>query len=238
MVDIHSHILPNIDDGAKSIEETLKLIDEAINAGFTDIISTSHYMEGLCDANKSKRESIIKDVQKILDENGIDMRIHNGAECYISINTERLVKENIVPTLNNSRYILIEFPMNAKILFLENIIQRLFDMDLVPIIAHPERYNYVQKNPKILLSLIKKGVLFQANYGSITGVYGRQAKKTVEKLLKDKMIHILATDVHRQHTIYTNMGSILKALGKLVDDKYNRKLTQENPMKVLNDEVI
>jgi len=238
MIDIHSHILPNIDDGARDIEETFNIINEAIEAGFTDIISTSHYMQDSYVVDKTQRDIFINDIQAKLDENNINMKLYNGAEIYISSDLDMLVKNNIVPTLNNSRYILLELPMNSKIMYLEDAIHKLLSMNLIPIIAHPERYSYVQRNPNIIIDLVQKGVLFQANYGSIIGIYGKKPKKTVEKLLKNNMIHFLGSDIHRQHTIYNNMGEILKSLEKLMNKETIKLLTQKNPMNIINNEKI
>lgn len=238
MIDIHSHILPNIDDGARDINETFDIINEAISAGFTDIFLTPHYMSGAYTTDKTEIETKINVLKKELSDSNININLHCGAENYICQDLDCLIRDNVVPTLNNSRYILFELPMNSKVIYLDNIIYKLISMNLVPIIAHPERYTYVQDNPNMLIDLIQKGVLFQSNFGSIIGEYGRAPQKTIKKLLKNNMVHFLASDTHRHKMIYTKMDDVLKELKKLVDDETIELLTQENPRDIVNNKEI
>lgn len=236
MIDMHSHILPGIDDGAKNIEESINMLKEAKQAGFTDIISTSHFIEENYNTSKEVREIIINKIKQEIHD--IDINIYNGCEAYVSENMQELIKSDILPTINNSRYLLFELPMNNEIIILDKIIYNLKQIGIVPIIAHPERYSYVQDNPNMLIDLIENGVLFQVNYASVIGKYGSKAKKTAEKLLKNNMAHFLGTDTHRQNSIYTEMNKILKRLNKIVTKEKLEELTTLNPQKVLNNETI
>lgn len=238
MIDMHSHILPGIDDGSYGIEESISMIKEAYEAGFSDIVSTSHYIEESYNANKNEREDLIKILSDRLKEEHIDVNIYNGAEVYVATNMPELIKEERLPTINNSKYLLMELPMNSEILYLENIIYDLQANDIIPIIAHPERYSYVQKNPKMLYKLIEQGVLFQSNYASIIGKYGREAEKTVKKLFKMDVIHFLGSDAHRSRSIYREMELITKKLVKVIGKDKFRLLSEENPRKVLKNEDI
>lgn len=238
MIDMHSHILPGIDDGSQDIEESIKMIKEAKNVGFTAIISTSHYIEESYNFSKHEREELIKNVNEALEAENIDIKIYNGAEAYISTNLNELIKKEELPTINESKYLLMELPMHSEILYLDNIIYDLKTNGITPIIAHPERYSYVQKNPEMLQDLINKGVLFQANYGSIIGRYGKDAERIVKKLLKNNMIHFLGTDTHRSESVYTQMDKILKKLEKLIGKEKLELLSTINPQKVLNNEEI
>ncbi len=235
MIDIHSHILPNIDDGAKTIEESIALIEEAQNAGFTDIISTSHYLENYYEADNKKRSELIEEIKSNINS---EIRIHLGNEIYITEDIINLIKTNKASTLGNSNYVLFELPMNSNVLYLKEVIFRLIENDYIPIIAHPERYLYVQKDPNMLIELIEMGVLFQANYASIEGYYGKHAQKTVKLLLKNDMIHFLGTDVHRKNTIYKMMTIILSRLEKLIGKEKLYELTTINPKFVLENKKI
>lgn len=238
MIDMHSHILPGIDDGSQSIEESIKIIKEAKEAGFTEIVSTSHYIEETYKSSKHEREELIENINKELERENIDIKIYNGAEAYISTNLTELIQKEELPTINESKYLLMELPMHSQILYLDNIIYNLKTNGITPIIAHPERYSYVQKNPKVLQDLINKGVLFQANYGSIIGRYGKDAEKTVKKLLKNNMIHFLGTDTHRSGSVYIQMDKILKKLEKLIGKEKLEILSKTNPQRVLKNEDI
>ncbi|MCI9063205.1 MAG: capsular biosynthesis protein [Clostridia bacterium] len=238
MIDFHTHVLPNIDDGSQSFEESIQMIKEAYKAGFTAIVSTSHYMEESCHASKSERENLIEQLNELLTVENIDVKIYNGAEAYVSTNLNKLIDNGNLPTINNTKYLLIELPRNSQIIYLNEIITDLQSKGIVPIIAHPERYSYVQENPNMLQNLIDQGVLFQANYGSIVGQYGKAAKKTLKKLLKNNMIHFLGTDIHSCSSIYNNMSSILQKLTKLIGKDQLKLLSDTNPRMVLNNELL
>lgn len=234
MIDMHTHILPNIDDGSESMEETIRMLKEAKEAGFTDIITTSHYIENSYDITKRERKNIINEIKSKLDIENINIKLYNGAEAYISNNIYELIEKEELPTLNNSKYLLMELPMNNKVLYLENVIYSLESKGITPIIAHPERYSYVQKDIIFVEELVERGVLFQANYGSIIGKYGNDASKSVKKLLKKKLIHFLGTDTHKSNSIYTQMNIILKKLEKITGKEYLELLSVINPEIVIN----
>ena len=124
-------------------------------------------------------------------------------------------------------------PMN-----LYNMIYEMQQCKLVPILAHPERYSFVQKDPELIYDLIQKGVLMQANYGSIIGQYGEKAQIMAKKFLENNMIHFLGTDVHRQNTIYKKMPEILSVLAEIIGEEKLSELTTENPKLVLNNKKI
>ena len=238
MIDIHSHIIPGADDGSKSIEDTFKMLKEAQQAGFTDIISTSHYIEGHYEMNKVDRQAWITALNTGIKQKDININLYNGAEIFVSESMCDNIKDNLIGTLNNSRYVLFELPMNTKTMYLIEIIFKLISMDLVPIIAHPERYSYIQKDPNIIVDYIEMGVLFQSNYASIIGYYGKEAQKTVKKLLQNNMIHFLGSDNHRANTIYADMDKILDELEKVISNNKIKLLTEINPRKIINDEEI
>ena len=216
MIDFHSHILPNIDDGSRSIEETFNLIKEAKNVGFDAIVSTSHYMENYYETNVPEREVWINAIYENLQVKNINIRLYLGNEIYLTENIIKLLEEGKASTINDTSYVLFEMPLNAEPLNLYDIVYEMMQCKLVPILAHPERYSFVQKDPELIYDLIQKGVLMQANYGSIIGQYGEKAKMIVRKFLKNNMIHFLGTDVHRQNTIYPRIPECLAEINSLI----------------------
>lgn len=128
--------------------------------------------------------------------------------------------------------------MNTKVLFLEDTIFNLLSINVIPVIAHPERYSFVQEDPNILLDLIDKGVLFQMNYGSPSGLYGKEVKKTAIKLLKANMIHFLGSDAHRHNSIYSNINEFKKNIIKVIGEDKFKELSEDNPKHVINNENI
>ena len=232
MIDFHSHILPQIDDGSKSYNETIEMLEEAKNAGFEKIISTSHYIEKYYEINEEQRLQLLKNI------NFQDIKLYLGSEIYVTNEIVQLLKDKKASTINNSRYVLYELPMHSKNMNDKEIIYRIVENGYVPIIAHPERYSYVQEAPEYVEELAEMGALFQSNYGSIIGMYGEKAKKTVKKLLKQNLIHFLGSDVHRTEQIYPKIPKILKKLNKIVSQEKLEELTTLNAQKVLNDEEI
>lgn len=232
MIDFHSHILPQIDDGSSGMEETINMLKEAKEVGFTKIISTSHYLEDYYDSDEEERKKLIEMVRQNVD----DIELYLANEIYISNNMIDLIKEKKASTINGTKYILFELPMNAKTISAKETIYRLIESGYVPIIAHPERYSYVQDRPEYVEELIEMGALFQSNYGSIIGLYGSKAKKTLKILLKRDLIHFFGSDVHKEKHIYTYMPKILKKLRKIISEEKLEELSELNAQKVLNNE--
>lgn len=238
MIDFHTHILPNIDDGSRSIEETFNLIKEAKNVGFEAIISTSHYIEEYYETNAPEREVWINAIYENLQAKNVDINLYLGNEIYLSENIIKLLEEGKASTINDTSYVLFEMPLNAEPMNLYDVIYEMMQYKLVPILAHPERYSFVQKEPELIYDLIEKGVLMQANFGSILGIYGEKAQIIVRKFFESNMIHFLGTDVHRQNSIYPKVPEALVEITKIIGDEKVKELTKINPRLVLHNKKI
>ena len=236
MIDVHSHILPSVDDGAKDIAETFKILEEACDAGFSDIFATSHYIEGEYEFNKTDREFIIEALMQKIAEEGLDIKLHIGAEGYISNDLPKLIEAGEVPTMGNSRYVLFELPLRAKVMYTSEVINKLINMKLIPIIAHPERYEVVQDDPNLAIEWVEDGALLQSNFASIIGRYGTKAKETLYKLLEANAVHFLGTDNHRAGSIYTRMDDIKREFRKRIGKDKFYELSETNPRCILNNE--
>lgn len=234
MIDFHSHILPNIDDGSTSVEDSVQLLKEASEAGFSKIISTSHYMRNYYEVVEEDRKKILKGLQ-ILDHN---IELFLGSEIYISHGIIDFLKDKKASTINGSKYVLFELPMNVKTMYAKETIYRLIENGYVPIIAHPERYKYIQEEVEYAQELADMGALFQSNYGSIIGMYGRNAEKTVKKMLKQDLIQFLGSDVHMVGQVYPKIPKILKKLNKIISSDKIEELTTKNPQLVLDNKDI
>ena len=238
MIDFHTHIIPNIDDGSRSVEETFNLIKEAKEAGFEGIILTSHYIENYYETDAPERDVWVKAISDSLKAKGIETNLYLGNEIYISENIMDLLINRKASTINNTSYVLFEMPLNAEPMNLYDVIYSLQENKLVPVLAHPERYSFVQKEPELVYDLIQKGVLMQANYGSILGQYGENAKMIVKKFLENDMIHFLGSDVHRQNSIYKKIPQALEEIRKIIGEEKLEKLTTTNPKLALENKRI
>ena len=233
MIDFHTHILPNIDDGSKSIEETFNLISEAEKAGFDGIILTSHYIEGYYETDTPEREVWLKAISENLRPKGINTNLYLANEIYLTENIMSLLEQGKASTINNTCYVLFEMPLNNEPLNLYDVVYSLQENKLIPILAHPERYSFIQQEPELVYDLIQKGCLMQANYGSILGQYGRKAKFIVEKFFENNLIHFLGSDVHRQNTIYPRIPEALQMIEEIIGYEKLENLTTNNPKLVL-----
>lgn len=235
MIDIHTHILYGVDDGAKNLRMSLELLDEAEKVGFDKVILTSHYMENYFTVGPIKRRRVLAEIG---NTKTAQVDLYLGNEILLSDNLIKLIKTRKAVTLNKSRYILFELPFNVKPI---NLMEMIFEMqsnDYVPILAHPERYSYFYKTPKIYEDLVKKGVLLQVNFGSFGGQYGRKVKLMAEKLLKSNLVHFIATDVHRPKSIYPEIPELVEYLNTLIGKDKVYQLTTINPEKVIKNKEI
>ena len=236
MIDVHTHIIPNIDDGSKSVEETFNLISEAEEAGFTDIILTPHYITNYYETTGAEVRLLTETLQKIANEKNLEIKLHSGMEIYISEELCDLAKAGTVITLANSKYMLIEFPMNTTMRNVNEILFMMRNMGYRVIIAHPERYKCIQENIEYAMQLVEEGCMLQSNYGSIVDIYVKEAKKTLKKLLKMDFISFLGTDTHKEGTIYQIMPQILKKFKRVISEEKLYEITTENPRKILENQ--
>lgn len=236
MKDLHCHLLYGIDDGSKTIEETLKLLKEAEKQGIDEMILTPHYIEHskyMC--NNKDKEKLFKTVEKLVKDEKINIKLYLGNEIFFSKHLLELIKNKEVETLNKSKYVLFEFPMNNIYHNTSEILNELTSHGYVPVLAHPERYRILQSHPDLALEYLRSGVLLQANFTSLFGKYGGKAKKTLKYFLKNKWISFLGSDAH--HEIGLNEVKLRKKLLRITkDEDYVEKIMSENFDKIIKNE--
>lgn len=213
MIDIHSHIISGIDDGSKNTEMTIKMLEMAEESGTTDIVATPHFMRGRFEVTYKEVIDEVENLKKLTKENSININIYSGQEVYYSRNILEYYNQGMIGTINNTRYMLIEFPMLE--FNIEEAINTLYELQIrgiVPIIAHPERYKQFIKNPSQINLLIKEGMLFQVNAGSINGDFGRDVKKTAIKYLNNNIYSFIGSDAHRDKGRNTDIKNVIEIL--------------------------
>ena len=192
-------------------------------------------MENYYECNEKNRKELLEQVQK--NVNGIELCL--GNEIYITNNIIELLQNGQASSINGTKYVLFEFPLiTTRPMNDKEVIYRLVENGYIPIIAHPERYPFIQENPDYLFELEEMGALFQANYGSIIGMYGLKAKKTLKILLKSNLVSFFGSDVHRPEQVYNKMPKIIKKLKKIISNEEFEEFTEINPEKVLKNENI
>ncbi len=194
--DIHSHILPALDDGVSDIEEAVKVLRAAELSGTKHIVATPHYISGTLENDYNIIRQNTEDLRKISADAGLDIDIYVGAEVFISPDIPEMVEKGAIITLNYSSFILIELPMDNIPLYTDDVFFSMQIKGLTPIIAHPERNAEIRRNPGLLCSFNERGILAQANAGSITGLYGRDVRKAALKFIGMGLIQFVGSDVH------------------------------------------
>jgi len=201
-VDLHSHLIPGIDDGSKSMKESISLLKGMEALGYEKVITTPHIM---LDAYRNTPEIIrdgLKSLREVAIKEGITLEIEAAAEYYLDDGFEELLHKGNVLTIEG-KYLLFETSYFAKPMQLEEMIFAITSSGYVPLMAHPERYRYV-KNPLKEFSRFKDlGVLFQVNLNSFIGHYGKDAKQKADFLSKEGMIDFLGSDVHHSKQVDT-----------------------------------
>lgn len=235
MIDFHNHIIPNLDDGSKSVEMSLNMLKEAESQGITDIVNTVHYqhpkMEKKDTSYKFIKEEINK-FQKIVYDNNINIKIHAASEVFFKFNLTDIL-DNRITTFGNGKYMLIEF---QRLSFPKGYEDELFKLQLkgiTPIMAHPERYRGIQTDIKLAEKWIKRGYLIQIDCASILGGFGKETQETAIQLLKSSLCHLIGSDAHNDK----NRNFLLKDTLQKVDDIIGREakmVFKENAKNILN----
>ncbi len=239
-IDLHAHILPGMDDGPSSLEESLGAAWLAWEKGITRMVATPHVMEGVYDHT---REAIVEktgEFKRELERAGCPLEIYPGAEYLLSKGFLDLIKEDRLTTLgNNTRYFFLEIPVNQPLpSYLENLLFQVHLKGFTPVIPHPERILSVQDDPNILLPLIQGGTLMQVTLTSLAGVMGKRAEETARILLDCYMVHLLATDMHGLGARLDSFEKGVERLGDLAGEKAINEYLKEVPEKILRGEEI
>lgn len=240
MIDIHSHILPGIDDGSRSMDESIEILKCAEICGVTDIIVTPHYIAGSkYITNNIDKKELLSSLKKEIKKKKININLYLGNEVYVENNMLELIEKGEISTLHNTKYLLFELPLNYEFNGVEDLIFNLRCKKIIPIIAHPERYSFLKKNPSLIQDLIDAGALFQSNIGSFLGTYGKEAKDTVMLFLKHNMITFISSDIHRRNNnFYEKIKDLKVLLKKYISEEEINNLLCENARKILNKELI
>lgn len=235
MLDLHVHILPAVDDGPDNSKESLKMAETASKKNIKRIVATPHFRGQIFSVPKIKTK--IRELQGQIDKRNLELKIFPGSEVFISQDLGLKLEKNKIISLNNSHYVLVEFPFGKIPDYLGEVIYDLKIMNYNLIIAHPERYLPVISDIGCLHKLLQKDNIFaQLNLGSLRGKYGSKIKKTAVKLIKNNFIQFLGSDAHSQAQMKQDYEEGMKVLNE-IDDEYIKKC-DKNFRKVLNDEIL
>ena len=237
-VDIHCHILPGVDDGSQTPEETKAMLQKAWDEGIQIMVATPHYhkQRGKNDIELIKKQLLL--TRKLAKEVHPQMQICLGMEIYYGEDVPELLKEGRVVSIRKSRYILVEFSPGDEFQYILNAVRKLQMSGHTVISAHIERYNCLRKDISNVEYLREMGAYLQVNTGSITGSYGRSVKKFLREVLKAHLVQLVGTDAHGSERRTPKMQEAYKEVVKRCGEEYADQIFGQNAKKVLRNEEI
>ena len=236
MIDIHSHVLPGVDDGSQTMEESLELLAMAAESGVHTLVATPH-----CNIPDEYDNYVSDELAELFtrldrerEAEGIPVRLCRGMEIFATPELPELLQSGRAWTINDTTYFLVEFAFHEDPDFCRDVLRRCRDLGFLPIIAHPERYFFVQDDPDIAYEWCTSGYGLQLNKGSILGRFGPEPQRTAELLLRHGLAACVASDAHSAFQRSTFMDELRDYLRQELGESYMRLLLEENPERILS----
>lgn len=235
MIDLHAHILPGLDDGAKNLDESLAMCLVAVNDGTKTMVATPHTGNGNYDNTRDRILTVVGDFNRILQERGIGLTVLPGADVHAQGHLDALIASRQVMTVNdNMRYVMVEFPRHV---IPPKYIEWMFRLALAgvtPVLTHPERNTAVYHNIDIVRHWVEKGGLVQLTAMSLTGAFGEKIRGCAEELLKYNLVHVIASDAHSVRGRPPILSEAVKIASSLIGAEHARKLVEEYPAAIVD----
>lgn len=238
MIDLHCHILPGMDDGAAMMDDALEMAHMAALSGVRTVVATPHCNRpGNPDDNFAGQELTdrLQGLRSALQEAQIPLCILPGAEVFCTPRMAQLLEDGKLLTLANSKYMLMEFYFDESPEFMEDCFGRVLRRGKVPVVAHPERYEAVFRNPELVARWFRKGLVIQLNKGSILGRLGSHAEAVSKYLLEQGLAHVVASDAHSSRVRTPHMAQVAHHLEQHYAPEYARILLSRNPERIIQD---
>lgn len=237
MIDFHNHVLPNVDDGPTSMDESLDMLKYAHKQGIKEIVQTVHFQHPKMEGKNVGFDYLINEKNKLqleIEKNNLDIKIHLTAEVFYLPNLVEVSKNPLV-LFGNKKYMLIEFRSNIFPFGYEKQIFDLQSTGITPVIAHPERYRFVRNNINILNEWINKGYVLQLDAGSLLGNFGKNIEKISQEMIKKGLVHLIGSDAHNNK----KRNFCIKQAYDMIKPKHLVEIFKKNSEKILvGDEVI
>lgn len=239
MIDLHAHILPGLDDGARSWEESLEMARLAVADGIKVMVATPHlYKSRSPDQEHVNHKSVILEhlaqFREHLAAAEIPLEVLPGCDFPLGLESLQLLEQGLALTINDARrYLLLELPDTALPPALDDIIFQLQSWGLTPIITHPERHFLIQERPEKLQRLLDLNCLVQMTASSLTGGFGRRVQKIARLMVKRGYVHLLATDAHSPRHRSPILSQAVKKLSRLLGEKQAWEMVTEIPAKII-----
>jgi protein-tyrosine phosphatase len=235
MIDLHTHILPGIDDGSATLEQSLEMAKIAVDDGITLMACTPHIYPGLY-MNDAAGISLARDkLQNHLNEADINLQLVIGADAHLVPELLSGLKSGRVPTLNNSRYFLLEPSHHVAVPNFDNSVFEIMAAGYMPVITHPERLTWIEDHYAMFVDVAKRGAWIQITAGAILGKFGSRAQYWSEKLLSDGVVHIIASDAHNTGRRSPKMAEAYEQACKRVGKLEATRMVYDRPKAILID---
>ncbi len=237
MTDSHCHILPHTDDGADSMEDALEMARMAAESGVTHLIATPH-----CNLPFAEEKNFVSTpllerflaLQTQIRQANIPLSVYPGCEVFCTPDIPKLIRQGNLLTLANTNYLLVEFFFDEELSYMDDMLGMISAEGLIPVIAHPERYDSIQRTPHIIERWFRSGYIIQLNKGSILGRMGRHAQRTADWILDHGLAHVVASDAHSSVMRTPDMTQLREHLMDFCDPEYAKILLDLNPSRILN----
>jgi protein-tyrosine phosphatase len=237
MTDIHSHVLAEVDDGARSLEESTEMCRLSARDGVGTIVATPHAYDSV---HKTHDSAFLKEKAAELNLRlGGNPSVVLGCELRFTHDLVKQVCQNhTAPTINDGPYVLVEFPHSVVPPYSERPLFDLLNNNIRPIIAHPERNLMLIDEPERFYALVEMGALGQADTGSFTGQFGKKVQRAARVMLEHGLLHIIASDCHNTRNRLPGLSHAVAAIADLVGQDYARAMADDNPAAVVRGEMI
>lgn len=233
MIDLHSHILPGIDDGAPDLAVSLEMARIAVANGVAIQACTPHIFPGVYNNSGPKIRQAAQELQRHLDENGIPLRLVTGADAHVAPNMVAGLRTGEILSLADTKYVLVEPPHDVAPPRIEHLFFELLAAGYVPVLTHPERLRWIESRYETFVQLFRAGVWMQVTAGSLTGVFGRRPKYWAERMLNEALVHILASDAHGARRRPPDLAEGRAAAAKWLGEQEAEQLVSIRPRAIL-----
>lgn len=233
--DIHCHILPDVDDGARNEKHTKRMLQIAADEGIDVIVATPHFLADGKSADVSDLVKKSRQVREWWKEYGEEKELYLGNELFYSESLSEALEEKTALTMNDTEYILVEFPIYADYSYIRKAVQKLRYAGYVPILAHVERYDFF-KQPKRVEDLVELGAYIQVNASSVLGRHGFFEKCAIVRLLKKDLVHFVGTDAHNTKERSPEIRMCAEYLKRKLGKGKAQRILEENPKIMLRGE--
>ena len=237
MIDIHCHILPMFDDGSASLAESVAMARLAVSSGVTAIVATPHFQgEQRSLELMPKLLARYDRLSSVIAQQQIPLTLYPGAEILCTPETVEMARKQQLPTIADSNYLLTEFYFNEPAEYISNMLRSLAACGYRPVIAHPERYDAVQRAPELIGNWFFDGIVIQLNKGSLLGAFGPEAQETAQWILGNGLAHVIASDAHSIRRRTTDMMALREYLQDHCPARYIQVLLEENPARIVENQ--